>query len=1155
MGEGTPGRDRPRPLARLCFAILAALFIAPLTTALAGTISPAFAQGAHLSAARTASATSSGHVTILVIDSSGSMGSPGHGGNDPNGLRCSAAHAYIDLSGANQWVGLVGLAHPTGAPGDATTAQDYAQPAEMSTDTARAAMRKALDTHSNNCVGDGTTPMADALARADRMLHTATKGTLSGSVILLTDGLPDPNQSSQLAAIRQLLPDFQSHNWPVDTIALGNADRAFLSGLADATGGRSFDVRHGPVAGDSPLNLEPFFLSIFQINAGRSLLHAVTPLTLAGQTARQLHVGRFVAHMDVLVVRDSANVSALLYAPGNYPNTPEQPGQARIVESDPHYVIYAIDNPVRGDWTLSFNGSGQLLVDALIQSTLSLQLVSPHANQHLPMGLGLAVNASLRDGSDQVLAEPVTVTATLIPANGANPTGREVTLTDPGGKSPTGNYQGHVTVPTSAPQGTYVIQLQARLNDALVNLLVPVVFEPFPVPTLLSPTDGTAQLAGLALNAVPGAPLTVAFGLTVAGKSQAEPGVSATLTAGGQPVALTESGGSWQGTYVPSANGAQPLQVRLAGTYHGTDLAAWPYTLPLNITLRPSLVVEGVDARRPYPAHRTLSVTLAYFRQAGTPDPAAAGHITALLLPPDGIGVPLALQPALDAKGQPRPGAFTAAVPFGNTGTYTLRAVFDDGVAGDHSEQLFVLRVIDFPTPVTSDLPAGQTLTNWGPLGGFYGLPVLGWFAAPALGGQPNQPTAVVSGEVLLSGKPFAAGAVRAVAYPVDGGRAIPAEVTRSGAAYIARFHPTGPGAYQVVVTWVGDFAGVRADQEPTTNQIQVAIVGPSPLGWGQAWLVTLLYLLIALCLAQWGRFSATPAPAGALQASGKPDDLYPLDRSHAPLWRRFLWRNRLRTGDIGLPVGAELRFRRHRGPVVVADPAARDASVAVGGAELRPGAPPVELEGAVLAFRQGSLGLDEFSDDDDLFGGRGRARGHRSGAVADEALASQFVYRSPGELRAHEEANDPWMGVTAAADEAGDPYDEPNRRPGSLLGHIGALLAIFRPAPRPAADDEWGDLYADVGERPARGKRGRNRRDDLDDLDDLGLEAPRGRRGGHAGRARDPFDDLDGFGDAPRARSGSRRASQARDLDGDLDAERPSRGRRRSQRDAFDDW
>lgn len=1118
----------------------------------------------HADASHAAPATSpAGHITILVLDMSGSMGRPGQGGNDPNGLRCSAAHAYIDLSGAAQWVGIVGLTHPAGAPGDSQTAQDYAQPAEMSTDAARAAMRQALDTHSNNCIGDGTTPMADALARADHMLQRATQGgTLSGSVVLLTDGLPDPNAAGQIATIHTELPDFTAHNWPIDTIALGDADRDFLRGLADSTGGTAYDVANGPVSGISPLNLEPFFIDIFRVNAGRTLLHAVAPMTLGGPIQRQFHVGRFIAHMDVLVVRDSANVAVQLYAPGNYPNTPVQPGQARIVESDPHYAIFSIDAPVRGDWVLSFSGSGQLLADALLQSTLSLQLVSPQANQHLPIGLALAMDASLRDGQDQVLAEPVTVTATVGPANGTDRTSREVPLADPGGSSPTGNYQGRVTIPSSAPRGTYHVTLQAQLNDASVSLIVPVVFEAFPLPTLLAPSDGKPQLAGLSLGAVPGAPLTVAFGLTVDGKLQAEPGVRATLAAGGQNIALSAYAGTWQGTYVPTSNGIQPLTVRLTGTYHGTDLAPWTYTLPLQVTLGPTLAVSGLDARRPYPAHRTVTVTLAYFRQAGVPDPTAAGHLTVLLLPPDGIGIPLALQPRLDASGQPEPGSFTAALAFADPGTYMLHATFDDGVPGDHSEQIYVLRVIDFPTAVTAPMGPGQLLTAWGPLSGLYSLPVVSWLAGPPLAGLPSQPTAFVRGQVLLAGQPYTGGALQAAAYAVGSDRPLPAAVTRNGAAYTVSFRPPAQGAYRVVVTWVGDFAGLRADQEPTANLLQLSIVGPSLGGWTRAWLVTLIYLLLLALAIQLGRFGATPAPAGALQASDRPDDLYDVARHRGALWRRFLWRNRVRTADLGLPPGAELWFRRYRGPQVVREPrAAGGATVLVGGAELRPGGAPVELEGASLTFRQASLSLSDDLDDLDDLGTLGRRNGRTSRARSDggqEGFASSYAYLSRAELRERNERDDPFGGLVSAVAESGDAYDDGARVPTSLLGHVAGLFALLRPLPRARAEeDEFGGLWLDMDEpRPARGRRGRRGNDPLDDLE-IGAPASRGRR---SQRATDAFDDADDF-DVPqrdRRRSGrtSRRSRGGDDLDrlDDYYDGRGSRGRSRARDGALDD-
>src|SRR5947209_3892390 len=51
----------------------------------------------------------SGSVTVLVLDMSGSMGQ-----NDPQGLRCSAANAFIDLSGPGSHIGVIGLNNKNG---------------------------------------------------------------------------------------------------------------------------------------------------------------------------------------------------------------------------------------------------------------------------------------------------------------------------------------------------------------------------------------------------------------------------------------------------------------------------------------------------------------------------------------------------------------------------------------------------------------------------------------------------------------------------------------------------------------------------------------------------------------------------------------------------------------------------------------------------------------------------------------------------------------------------------------------------------------------------------------------------------------------------------------------------------------------------------
>src|SRR5437016_1187216 len=55
----------------------------------------------HRAIANTNNSTS---VTVLDLDMSGSMT-----GNDPSGLRCAAANAYIDLSGPGNFIGVIGL--------------------------------------------------------------------------------------------------------------------------------------------------------------------------------------------------------------------------------------------------------------------------------------------------------------------------------------------------------------------------------------------------------------------------------------------------------------------------------------------------------------------------------------------------------------------------------------------------------------------------------------------------------------------------------------------------------------------------------------------------------------------------------------------------------------------------------------------------------------------------------------------------------------------------------------------------------------------------------------------------------------------------------------------------------------------------------------
>src|SRR5262249_26876514 len=164
-----------------------------------------------------------GHVTVLVLDMSGSMRE-----NDPNGLRCSAANAYIDLSGSNDFIGVVGLdnAGRSGGPHGYGPAQVWAQPQDMATIADRQSLKDTIKAKSNNCRPDASTPTFDALNQALQMLVKATSnakcaGTCDGSVILLTDGAPQPSSDGQIGAIKnELVPQFKQHGFPVDAVAL-----------------------------------------------------------------------------------------------------------------------------------------------------------------------------------------------------------------------------------------------------------------------------------------------------------------------------------------------------------------------------------------------------------------------------------------------------------------------------------------------------------------------------------------------------------------------------------------------------------------------------------------------------------------------------------------------------------------------------------------------------------------------------------------------------------------------------------------------------------------------------------------------------------------------------------------------------------------------
>ncbi|HEX6121700.1 MAG TPA: vWA domain-containing protein, partial [Ktedonobacterales bacterium] len=488
-----------RALSALVLAV-AGLVAMTLTTTLA-VASPARAAGLHPHAT---SATPSKHSTILVLDMSGSMGA-----NDPDGLRCSAANAYIDLSGPGDYIGVVGLTDPNGAhggPHDFPTTVDWGlAPKEMATVKARESLRAAIAQKSNNCRPNGATPTYDSLAKAERMLEAATQGgKIGGSVILLTDGAPDPSTDDQLKAIRsELVPQFKSHGWPVDTIALG-ADQSFhgfLSDLSSATSGSFYDDGHGIVPGVSPLNITPFFLNIFRVRNGRSPGPDIPPTQLdGGTTARNFSVGQYVTHLDIVVVKDSPDAQVSIAAPNGQRFPPAAAGT--FVSTDPHYAIFSIDNPQQGAWEVDVQGSGLFLMDSLKVSALALNITAPNPTVPLALGEPFTITAQLSNQGSSISGGQFAVRGKLTYTGGENGKSRtqDVLLNDASGS---GSYTAKVTVPTDAPAGSYQLAISARAaSEDVLTAQIVVRLALFPSAQLISPENGQATTKSVTASVV-----------------------------------------------------------------------------------------------------------------------------------------------------------------------------------------------------------------------------------------------------------------------------------------------------------------------------------------------------------------------------------------------------------------------------------------------------------------------------------------------------------------------------------------------------------------------------------------------------------------------------------------------------------------------------
>jgi len=460
--------------------------------------------------------TAPGHVTIIVLDMSGSMGQ-----NDPNGLRCSAANAYIDLSGLNDFIGVIGLDNNNGNTSGVhnfQTAQVWAQPTSTATIAERQSLQKTIAAKSSSCRPDNATPTYDALNKALAMLASATqRKQISGSVILLTDGVPYPDTTGQIEAIKaDLIPQFKDHNWPIDTIALGINDQIpgtntsfhdFLSSLSDATSGRFYDDGNGAVPGVSPLNIAPFFVDIFARRVGRTATHDIPPTQLdGGTTSRNFFVNDYTKSLDVVVVKNQPGATVSLVTP-NGQQISQSSGGIFVSSSDPHYVIFSIDQPQSGQWELRVSGSGQFLMDSLKLSGVGVSIAdivlagsTISAQSALPLGQPLTVTSFLTNNGQPVTDNRFIINGTISYRGASGQYSQGFALDD---RVTPGTYLGNVTVPLSAPAGSYDIQIDATgasATDVVSSQTKSVRLELFPQPFFLSPQ--TKQPTDTAVDAI-----------------------------------------------------------------------------------------------------------------------------------------------------------------------------------------------------------------------------------------------------------------------------------------------------------------------------------------------------------------------------------------------------------------------------------------------------------------------------------------------------------------------------------------------------------------------------------------------------------------------------------------------------------------------------
>jgi hypothetical protein len=313
------------------------------------------------------------------------------------------------------------------------------------------------------------------------------------------------------------------------------------------------------------------------------------------------------------------------------------------------------------------------------------------------------------------------------------------------------------------------------------------------------------------------------------------------------------------------------------------------------------------------------------------------------------------------------PGQYAQAFAFSQTtaGTYTENiSLPGNAPAGSYEialavttvsgtdpvfKQSWVVRLERFPEPFL--LLHGQPVrtmieapvVRWDPVLQFvYGLPFWPFtmLSQWALQKLPAQAEADIPGLLLLQQQPYAGAQVSASVVRDGTSGGIAATVHNDGGGrFRVQFIAPADGGYTIIFKTSGAFKDSFGDLGTTSRGVHITISAATFGQEGQAWGLTLLYLLCLLFLYLLARFVLTPHPFGGWVSNheGVMAGRGYFKRAHRGPVQWFLHRNQLYSQQAGMPPGLHLRFQRGSG--IEVQPAGRGARdwQDVAGGTLRP--------------------------------------------------------------------------------------------------------------------------------------------------------------------------------------------------------------------------